>query len=96
MRAVVSGGGAEEGAAAAAVVRHADEDGYTALHRASYGGHADVVAFLLLSAGADVGARTADGWTPLHSAARWNAFACVEVLLAQGGTVAVWEDHSLS
>ena len=55
--------------------------------RASYGGHADVASLLLLSAGADVGARTADGWTPLHSAARWNAFACVELLLAQGGTI---------
>jgi len=69
------------------VVRHADEDGYTALHRASYSNHAEVVNFLLLSAGADLSARTADGWTPLHSAARWNAYACVEILLAQGADV---------
>ena len=54
-----------------------------AICRASYGNHAEVVNFLLLSAGADLSARTADGWTPLHSAARWNAFACVEILLAQ-------------
>ena len=51
--------------------------------RASYSNHPAVVHFLLLSAGADLSARTADGWTPLHSAARWNAFACVEILLAQ-------------
>ena len=51
--------------------------------RASYSNHAEVVNFLLLSAGADLSARTADGWTPLHSAARWNAYACVEILLAQ-------------
>ena len=53
------------------------------ISRASYGNHAEVVNFLLLFAGADLSARTADGWTPLHSAARWNAFACVEILLAQ-------------
>ena len=51
--------------------------------RASYANHAEVVNFLLLCAGADLSARTADGWTPLHSAARWNAYACVEILLAQ-------------
>jgi ankyrin repeat protein len=26
-------------------------------------------------------------WTPLHSACRWNAFDCVEMLLAWGGNV---------
>ena len=51
--------------------------------RASYANHAEVINFLLLCAGADLSARTADGWTPLHSAARWNAYACVEILLAQ-------------
>ena len=54
-----------------------------AFYRASYSNHADVVNFLLLSADADITARTADGWTALHSAARWNAHACVEILLAQ-------------
>lgn len=48
-----------------------DGDGYTALHRASYEGHEDVVRTLLLR-GADVSALTLDGWQPLHCACRWG------------------------
>nr|KAF6437953.1 hypothetical protein HJG59_008670 [Molossus molossus] len=44
-----------------------DEDEYTPLHRAAYGGHLDVVRELIAQ-GADVHAVTVDGWTPLHSA----------------------------
>ncbi|XP_074840408.1 ankyrin repeat domain-containing protein 49 isoform X2 [Carettochelys insculpta] len=44
-----------------------DEDRYTPLHRAAYGGHLDVVRELVAQ-GADVHALTVDGWTPLHSA----------------------------
>ncbi|GAA53444.1 hypothetical protein CSKR_111075 [Clonorchis sinensis] len=60
-----------------------DQDGYTALHRAAYGGHAHVVE-RLLQLGGDVNSRTMDGWTPLHSAAFWNQLACVQLLLSAG------------
>lgn len=48
-----------------------DEDEYTPLHRAAYSGHLDVVRELIAQ-GADVHAVTVDGWTPLHSACKWN------------------------
>ena len=48
-----------------------DSDGYTALHRASYNGHLDVIS-QLISSGASVVARTDDGWQPLHCACRWS------------------------
>ena len=38
----------------------------------------------LLSAGADLSARTAEGWTPLHSAARWNSASCLPLLVLHG------------
>uniref|UniRef100_A0A0X3PCM2 Ankyrin repeat domain-containing protein 49 n=1 Tax=Schistocephalus solidus TaxID=70667 RepID=A0A0X3PCM2_SCHSO len=60
-----------------------DDDGYTALHRAVYGGHYDVVEYLL-SEGARVDTRSVDGWTPLHSAAFWNQTACVQLLIEAG------------
>lgn len=48
-----------------------DEDLYTPLHRASYSGHVNIVQ-LLIDRGADVRARTIDGWEPIHSACRWG------------------------
>ena len=42
---------------------------------------------ILLKAGADINALTEDGWTPLHSACRWNRAACVEILLNWGSNV---------
>jgi len=60
-----------------------DEDGYTALHRASYSGNTQAVR-LLLNAGADPAAVTDEGWTPLHSASRWNCSDCVQLLLSFG------------
>lgn len=63
-----------------------DTDGYTALHRAAYGGHAPVVSFLLDS-GADLHGRTVDGWTPLHSASRWGHAAIASCLLRRGSEV---------
>ncbi len=36
----------------------------------------------LLSSGADISALTEDGWTPLHSACRWNQTDCVETLIS--------------
>ena len=68
------------------MLRHTDDDGYTALHRASYNNHADIVQYLLKK-GADIHATTAEGWMPLHSACRWNSADCVEVLLAWGANV---------
>ncbi|CAH8599888.1 unnamed protein product [Heterobilharzia americana] len=60
-----------------------DQDGYTALHRAVYGGHTDVLR-CLIKHGANVNNRTEDGWTPLHSAAFWNQLSCAQLLLEAG------------
>ena len=48
-----------------------DSDGYTGLHRASYGGHVGVMSELI-DAGASISAVTDDGWQPLHCACRWS------------------------
>ncbi|XP_068607456.1 ankyrin repeat domain-containing protein 49 [Brachionichthys hirsutus] len=66
-----------------ALVHCRDEDGYTPLHRAAYGGHVDAVS-ALLSAGSKVNPRTIDGWTPLHSACRWSRAAVASLLLRHG------------
>ncbi|XP_046900468.1 ankyrin repeat domain-containing protein 49 [Hypomesus transpacificus] len=60
-----------------------DTDGYTPLHRASYGGHVAMVPTLLV-AGADIDLRTVDGWTALHSACRWARVAVATLLLHRG------------
>ena len=60
-----------------------DSDGYTALHRAAYNGHAKAIE-LLLSFGADICARTMDGWQAIHCACKWNKTSAVEMLLQQG------------
>ena len=52
-------------------IKAKDSDEYTALHRASYNGRIDVIK-VLISNGADVTARTIDGWQPLHCACRWS------------------------
>ncbi|XP_004709079.1 ankyrin repeat domain-containing protein 49 [Echinops telfairi] len=57
-----------------------DEDEYTPLHRAAYGGHLDIVRELIAQ-GADVHAVTVDGWTPLHSACKWNNTSVASLLL---------------
>lgn len=64
----------------------ADNDSYTALHRASYNGHTPVVEYLL-SHGASVHARTIDGLTPLHSACRWNKARVTSLLLQNGASI---------
>ncbi|XP_007534080.1 ankyrin repeat domain-containing protein 49 [Erinaceus europaeus] len=73
-------------AKAAAQVDTRDEDEYTALHRAAYGGHVEV-ARELVAHGADVHAVTADGWTPLHSACKWNNVRVASFLLQQGANI---------
>ncbi|CAG5939714.1 unnamed protein product [Menidia menidia] len=65
------------------LVRCRDEDGYTPLHRAAYGGHLQA-ACALLAAGSPVDPRTADGWTPLHSACRWSHAGVASFLLQRG------------
>lgn len=67
----------------ASLVHRCDEDGYTPLHRASYGGHV-AVATALLQAGSTVNGRTVDGWTPLHSACRWGRVSMASLLLRHG------------
>ena len=69
-----------------AILGETDEDGYTALHRASYNGHVDIVEYLI-GAGARVDARTADGWQPLHCACRWNKVGVASLLLQNGASV---------
>lgn len=68
------------------IVDTRDEDEYTALHRASYNGHTEVVEFLL-SAGAKIDARTIDGWQPLHCACRWNKAEVASLLLQNGAQI---------
>ena len=64
------------------LVHYKDSDQYTALHRAAYSHHPALLE-LLLRSGADPLARTEEGWTALHSAARWNSYSCVERLLLE-------------
>lgn len=68
------------------LISFVDSDGYTALHRASYGGHKDCIKYLLRH-GADLEAKTTDGWTPLHCASRWNNIEVAEYLLESGANI---------
>lgn len=68
------------------LVKFADSDGYTAIHRASYGSHKDCIKYLLKH-GADIDAKTNDLWTPLHCAARWNSVDVADYLLQCGADV---------
>ena len=67
-------------------VHTTDTDGYTPLHRASYGGHTECAAFLL-SSGANPNALTGENWTPLHSACRWSKWQCAALLLQNGADI---------
>lgn len=68
------------------VVNQTDSDGYTPLHRASYGGHRDCVKYLLKK-GANIEARTDEDWTPLHCAVRWNNIVVAEELVKAGANI---------
>ncbi|XP_037360091.1 ankyrin repeat domain-containing protein 49 [Talpa occidentalis] len=70
----------------AGLVNTRDEDAYTPLHRAAYGGHLDAVRELVAQ-GADVHAVTLDGWTPLHSACKWNNTRVASFLLQHDADV---------
>ncbi|XP_064642459.1 ankyrin repeat domain-containing protein 49-like isoform X2 [Lineus longissimus] len=63
-----------------------DGDCYTPLHRAAYGNHREV-AEILIRFGADLEARTVDGWQPLHSACFWNCSAVAELLIQNGACI---------
>ena len=68
-------------------VNRANDDGWTALHAAAFGGHAEV-ARLLLDAGAEVNARDDHGRTPLYRVfgdGRANDLETAQVLIAAGG-----------
>ena len=72
------GEGADPGAATPA--------GWTALHLAAKGGHAEV-AEVLIQAGASVAVAHPEGWTPLHRAAEVGAIGSARSLLAAGAPV---------
>jgi catalase (peroxidase I) len=57
----------------------------TALHKAAFWGHGDVVEYLI-SKGANVNVQDSDGDSPLHDAARFGHKACVTHLLAGGAS----------
>ena len=63
------------------------DGGHTALHWASYHGHAKVVKYLLKS-GAQVDAITRGGLTALHSASRRGHSPVIQVLVEAGADTA--------
>eukprot|EP00112_Aurelia_sp_Birch-Aquarium-sp1_P013468 Seg286.1 transcript_id=Seg286.1/GoldUCD/mRNA.D3Y31 product="Ankyrin repeat domain-containing protein 49" protein_id=Seg286.1/GoldUCD/D3Y31 len=68
------------------LIAYKDTDGYTALHRASYNGHTDMMTFLI-SVGADVAAKTENCWQPLHCACRWNHVDAALLLLQSNADI---------
>nr|XP_004225780.1 ankyrin repeat domain-containing protein 49-like [Ciona intestinalis] len=68
------------------LIKWKDEDGYTAIHRASSEGQFEVIEYLLKH-GADANVKTLDGWTPLHCACKWNNAKAATVLLANGAEI---------
>lgn len=67
------------------------DDGTTALHLASTGGHLEC-ARALIEAGADVDALDAGGWTPLHVAITEGRIAIVDLLLKAGADTSIEVD----
>jgi ankyrin repeat protein len=63
-----------------------DNDGYTPLFWAAFGGHADI-ASLLLAKGADVNSKTSKGITPLYEASFRGHRKVAELLLAKGADI---------
>jgi ankyrin repeat protein len=72
-------------------VRSRDIAGMTALHRAVWGGHPDIVR-LLLERGAEVDAKGGGGQTPLSLAARWGRGDLVDLLLEHGADASTKDD----
>ena len=61
------------------------DDGYAALHMASWKGHAEIAA-ALIEAGSDVN-KAVEGRVPLHIAASEGHLACMELFVSHGTTV---------
>lgn len=73
------------------------EEGWTSLHLAALGDrshHLDVIR-VLLSKGADVHAKTSDGNTPLHVAARSGSLITTKLLL-ENGAMETWNAYGKS
>ncbi|KAI4386630.1 hypothetical protein MLD38_004547 [Melastoma candidum] len=64
-----------------------DQNGWTALHRASFKGHVDVVQ-ILIEKGIDIDAKDADGYTALHCATESGHTDVVALLVKKGADVA--------
>ncbi|XP_066932314.1 ankyrin repeat domain-containing protein 49-like [Clytia hemisphaerica] len=64
------------------IINKTDSDGYTALHRACYSGH-DEMVLLLIQRGGNVHSSTDDGWQPLHCAVRWNNVTICKHLISK-------------
>ncbi|KZS09441.1 Lethal (2) 35Be [Daphnia magna] len=69
-----------------ALVHVKDHDGYSALHRACYENHVNIVE-LLLKNKSNIHALTNEMWQPLHSACKWNSSLCVTLLLERGASI---------
>ena len=68
------------------LLEYKDEDGYTAIHRAAYNGHTEVIK-KLIQFGANVTAKTNDNWQPLHCASKWDQVDVASLLLQNGANV---------
>jgi hypothetical protein len=64
-----------------------DNDGWTALHGASYNGHSEIVRMLLAQKGIEVNAKSYGGWTALHWASFYGHPETVAMLLEKGADV---------
>ena len=69
-----------------------NDEGNTALHAALAGRRAMRIISRLLTSGADVNARAAGGYTPLHIAAFHDDVAIVDTLLAHGAAADARDD----
>ena len=72
-------------------VQARDPAGMTALHRAVWGGHPDIVR-LLLERGAEVNAKDGGGQTPISLAARWGRSDVMNLLLEHGADASITDD----
>ena len=70
-----------------------DEEGVLLLHQAIRLGEDIAVIKFLVSEGADIQAKTKDGFTPLHIAANTKDIALVQFLVSQGADVNAKDDH---
>ena len=68
------------------LLEYKDEDGYSAIHRAAYNGHIEVIK-KLIQFGANVVAQTNDKWQPLHCASKWDKVEVASMLLQNGADI---------